>query len=190
MYETFCAPCQELAKIKRARGEEASVYIYVGTSNLAMADRGAAHLRDSRRGMQGTFDGSHMARHALEMHPGEEPKFGMTIVKTYNSTFTRAMGEVVRILYRSKEKGVVLLNSKAGDFASYSLPRLSVQNWEEDQEGPSNRSRSKNVNRDESNRVDSSDLGSKSKVKLKPPCLNMNMVKTKLVSRENRNPGN
>ena len=171
-------------------GEEASVYIYVGTSNLAMADRGAAHLRDSRRGMQGTFDGSHMARHALEMHPGEEPKFGMTIVKTYNSTFTRAMGEVVRILYRSKEKGVVLLNSKAGDFASYSLPRLSVQNWEEDQEGPSNRSRSKNVNRDESNRVDSSDLGSKTKVKLKPPCLNINMVKTKPVRGENRNPGN
>ena len=86
--------------------------------------------------MQGTFDGSHMARHALEMHPGEEPKFGMTIVKTYNSTFTRAMGEVVRILYRSKEKGVVLLNSKAGDFASYSLPRLSVQNWEESKKVP------------------------------------------------------
>ena len=129
IYETFCGPCQEAAKIKRARGEEANTYIYVGTSNLAMADRGAAHLRDSRRGMQGTYDGSHMARHALEMHPGEEPRFGMTIVRTYTTTFSRAMGEVIRILYRSKEKGVVLLNSKAGDFASYSLPRLSVQNF-------------------------------------------------------------
>ena len=136
MYETFCAPCQELAKIKRARGKEASLYIYVGTSILAMAVWGAVHLRDSRRGMLGSFYGSHMARHALEMHLGEEPKFGMTIVKTYNSTFTRAMGEVVRILYRSKEKGVVLLNSKAGDFASYSLPRLSVQNWEESKKVP------------------------------------------------------
>ena len=177
-----------MAKIKRARGEEASDYIYVGTSNLGMADRGAAHLRDSRRGMLGTFDGSHMARHTLEMHPGEEPRFGMTIVKTYTNTFTRAMGEVVRILYRSKEEGVVLLNSKAGDFASYSLPRLSVQNWEEDQEGASNRSRSKKENRDESIRVDGSDLSSKSKVKIKPPCLNIK-AKTKPVSRE-RNSGN
>ena len=77
-----------------------------------MAGRGADHLRDSERGMRKRFDGSHMARHALEIHPGEEPKFGMTIVRTYNNAFTRAMGEVVRILYRSKEKEVVLLNSK------------------------------------------------------------------------------
>ena len=39
------------------------------------------------------------------MHLEKEPRFGMTIVKTYKSTFTRAMSEVVRILYRSKEKG-------------------------------------------------------------------------------------
>ena len=96
VYETFCGPCQEEAKIKRARGEKANTYIYVGTSNLAMADRCAAHLRDSRRGMQGTFDGSHMACHALEMHPGEELRFGMTIVRTYTTTFSRAMGEVIR----------------------------------------------------------------------------------------------
>ena len=93
-----------------------------------MADRGALHLADSRRGMAGSFDGSHMARHALEMHPGEEPKFGITIVRTYKSSFTLAMGEVIRILYRSREKGMVLLNSKARDFATYSLPRLSVMN--------------------------------------------------------------
>ena len=60
------------------------------------------------------------------------PKFRMMILRTYTTTFSRAMGEVIRILYRSKEKGVLLLNSKAGDFMSYSLPRLSVQNWEED----------------------------------------------------------
>ena len=123
-----------------------------------------------------------------KQEPGEEPRFGMTIVMTYKSTFTRAMGEVVRILYRSKEKGVVLLNSKAGDFASYSLPRLSVQNWEEDHEGSSNRGGSRRENRYESNRVDSSDLGSKTKVKLKSPCLNIK-VKTKPVTRENRYPG-
>ena len=128
LYETFCVQCEEVAKTKKARGEEAVTYRYVGKSHLAMADRGALHLADSRRGMAGRFDGSHMARHALEMHPGEEPKFGITIVRTYKSSFTLAMGEVIRILYRSREKGMVLLNSKARDFATYSLPRLSVMN--------------------------------------------------------------
>ena len=108
-----------------------------------------------------------MARHALEMHPGEEPKFGMTIVRTYNNTFTRAMGEVVRILYRSKEKGVVLLNSKAGDYGSYSLPRLSVHNWEEEKH-----------HLNESLNGESSDLSSKAKVKLKSTCFNVRQVKT------------
>ena len=105
---------------------------------------------------------------------------GMTIVRTYPNTFTRAMGEVIRILYRSKEKGVVLLNSKAGDFASYSLPRLSVHNWEEEIEY-----------RNESVSGNSSDLSSKPKVKLKPPCLSIRKVKTTPASRSNRkSPGN
>lgn len=105
-----------------------------------MGDRGAMHLADCRRRMAGRSDRSHMDRHTLEMHPGEEPRFGMTIV---TSSFTFAMGEVIRILYRSRENGVVLLNSKAWDFATYTLPKLSVMNWEEDHRISSNRSGSK-----------------------------------------------
>ncbi len=41
-------------------------------------------------------------------------------MRMYTSAFTLAMGEVIRILYRSREKDVVLLNSKAGNFATYS----------------------------------------------------------------------
>ena len=68
--------------------------------------------------------------------------FGMTIVRTYTSAFTLAMGgEVIRILYRSRERVVVLQDSKPWDFASYSLPRLAVSNGEEEQEAPSNRSK-------------------------------------------------
>ena len=63
-----------------------------------------------------------LGRHTLEMLPGEQPRFGMTIVSTYTSAFTLVMGEVIRIFYRSREENVVLLNSKTGDFASYSLP--------------------------------------------------------------------
>ena len=125
-----------------------------------------------------------MARHALEVHPGEEPQFGMTIVRTYTSAFTLAMGEVIRILYRSREKGVVLLNSKAGDFASYSLPRLSVSNLEEGQEAPSNRDRSRKCQRNESRSGKGSDLSSKSKNFVKSPCLNVKRAKTRPASRK------
>ena len=58
---------------------------------------------------------------------GEQTKFGMTIVKTYTSGFNLAMGEVIRILYRSKEKGVVLLNSKAGDICHVFLAQIIRQ---------------------------------------------------------------
>ena len=70
---------------------------------------------------------------------------------------------------------MVLLNSKAGDFASYSLPRLSVHNWEEEI-----------VHRNESGSGNSSDLSSKPKVKFKPPCLNIGKVKTTPASRSNK----
>ena len=102
----------------------------------------------------------------------------MTIVRTYTTTFSRAMGEVIRILYRSKEKGVILLNSKAGDFASYSLPRLSVQNWEEDE--------TKKSHQYESNIVSNSDLRVIAKVKKKIACLNVK-TKTKPVKRVSGN---
>ena len=183
LYETFCTSCHEKAKIQKARGEKATTYVYVGKTHLAMADRGAKHLNDAERGMAGTFDGSHMARHALEMHPGEEPKFGMTIVRTYTSSFTMAMGEVIRILYRSREEGVVILNSKAGDWASYSLPRLSVQNWEEEQEAPSTSDGTKLCHRNESRKGVGSKLSSKPKVKFKTPCLNVKTAKTRPANR-------
>ena len=183
LYETFCTSCQEHYKIQKARGLEATKYIYVGKSHRAMADRGAEHLQDAQRVMAGKVCGSHMARHALEVHPGEEPKFGMTIVRTYTSAFTLAMGEVIRILYRSREKDVVLLNSKAGDFASYSLPRLSVENWEDEQEAPSRSDGSRMCQRDNSRNGVVSDLSKKHKVKFKTPCLNVESTKTRPVNR-------
>ena len=173
MYETFCTVCKDLAKSKKARGEEANIYLYIGKNHLAIADRGVKHLEDAVRGMEGRFDGSHMARHTLEMHPGEQPKFGMTIVRTYTSAFTLAMGEVIRILYRSREENVVLLNSKAGDFASYSLPRLSVSNLGEEQEALSHRNGPKTCHQNESRNGKSSDLSRNFKNIYKTPCLNV-----------------
>ena len=80
---------------------------------------------------------------------------------------------------------------KAGDFATYSLPRLSVMNWEEEQKASfNNSSESKKCQRYESSNRNSSDLSNKPKVKLKTPCLNVE-AKTKRGKRSNRiGPGN
>ena len=55
-------------------------------------------------------------------------------IKSYPSTFLRVLAECVRIKMRSKEKGVVVLNSKSGDFGTYSLPRLSLNDHDQERE--------------------------------------------------------
>ena len=70
------------------------------------------------------------------------------------------------------------LGSKAGDFASYSLPRLSVQNWEEDKTEKSHQYQSSSVS--------NSDLRVIAKVKKKLTCLNVK-AKTKPVKRVSGN---
>ena len=69
---------------------------------------------------------------------------------------------------------LININSKAGDFASYSLPRLSVQNWEED--------KTKKSQQYQSSIVSNSDLRVIAKVKKKFTCLNVK-AKTKPVKR-------
>ena len=88
-----------------------------------------------RQEEEGESETSHMATHINMTHGGQESeaKFVMKKVKSYQSTFLRILAECIRIKYRSREKGIVVLNQKSGDFGSYSLPRLSVQNG--DQEG-------------------------------------------------------
>ena len=85
--------------------------------------------------MKGQCDTSHMAYHIKETHGGRESeaKFVMKKVKSYPSTFLRILAECIRIKYRSREKGISVLNQKSGDFGSYTLPRLSVGG--QDQEG-------------------------------------------------------
>ena len=98
------------------------------------------------------------------------------------STWSIFGSEVIRILYRSRERGVILLNSKAGDFASYSLPRLSVSNLEEGQESP--QTETGPGHRNESRSGKDSDLSSKSKNFVKSPCLKVKRAKTRPASRK------
>ena len=75
---------------------------------------------------------------------------------------------------------------KAGDFATYSLPRLSVMNWEEEQKATfNNSSESKKCQTYESSNRNGSDFSNKPKVKFKTPCLSVD-AKTKLGKRSNK----
>ena len=97
---------------QEGQGKKASIYLYVRKTHLVMANRGAKPLEEAGRGMEGRFDGSYMAWPA---YTGDAPR---GTAKVWDDL----MGEVIRIFHRSREENVVLLNSKTGDFASYSLP--------------------------------------------------------------------
>ena len=56
-----------------------------------------------------------MATHINMTHGGQEAeaKFVMKKVRSYPSTFLRVLAECIRIKYRSREKGIVVLNQKS-----------------------------------------------------------------------------
>ena len=137
VYEVHCSVCREEAKAKRASGEEGLDYIYVGHSSESCYVRGLSHQADMRAGLQGKSDTSHMASHIMTAHGGREDgaKFVMKKVKSYPSTFLRILAECIRIKYRADEEGVVVMNQKSGDFGSYSLPRLSLNGFDQER-GP------------------------------------------------------
>ena len=141
VYEVHCSFCRELAKAKKAEGEEGLDYVYVGQSSESCFVRGLSHQADMRAALrqeeEGESETSHMATHINMTHGGQEAeaKFVMKKVRSYPSTFLRVLAECIRIKYRSREKGIVVLNQKSGDFGSYSLPRLSVENYDQER-GP------------------------------------------------------
>ena len=113
-------------------------YIYVGQTSESCFVRGNSHLTDMKAGMKGQCDTSHMASHIIMTHGGvaSEAKFIMKKIKSYPSTFLRILAESIRIKNRSREKGIVVLNRKSGDFGSYTLPRLSIQSPGQEGEPP------------------------------------------------------
>ena len=128
VYEVHCAVCRSQ--------EETLDYIYVGQTSESCYVRGAEHLDAMKAGLRDEPDKSHMATHVITTHGGvaSEAKFMMKKIKSYPSTFLRILAECIRIKNRSREKGVVVLNSKSGDFGSYSLPRLSVESHGQERE--------------------------------------------------------
>ena len=77
-------------------------------------------------GMKGQCDTSHMASHDPQgcsirgkIYHEENKKLSVHFPKNFS--------RLIRIRNRSREKGIVVLNKKSGDFGSYALPRLSIE---------------------------------------------------------------
>ena len=76
--------------------------------------------------MKGQYDTSHMASHDPQgcrirgkIYHEENKKLSVHFPKNFS--------RLIRIRNRSREKGIVVLNKKSGDFGSYALPRLSIE---------------------------------------------------------------
>ena len=169
MYEVHCAACRKLAEEKKAENEESLDYIYVGQTSESCYVRGAEHHDTMTAGLREKPEKSFMATHVITTHGGvaSEAKFVMKKIKSYPSTFLRILAECIRIKNRSREKGVVVLNSKSGDFGSYSLPRLSTESHDQER-GPQAPAQSESQTGDERSEARKVDVNArKGKIKCK-----------------------
>ena len=109
-YRTFCLPCAAIGKKS----------LYIGETARTGHERGLEHRRDYGK----ETEDSHMTKHWLVEHPGQEkPSFGMKVVRSHRSAFARQIHEAVLI---EMGAGDNLLNSK-GEYNRCELPRLRVE---------------------------------------------------------------
>ena len=92
--------------------------MYIGESARSGYERGREHLDDYLHGRED----SHMAKHRMLEHPGEEVNFKMKVLAKHISAFERHVKEAVLIEVADEKR---LLNSKGG-FNRCILPRLQV----------------------------------------------------------------
>ena len=112
-YSTECKRCLEIGG-KKSR--------YYGESARTCFERGQEHQKD----YQNAKEDSHMAKHWLEDHPGEErPNFAMKVARTHKSALVRQVHEAVLIEMANENEEVNVLNSR-GEYNRCQLPRLGV----------------------------------------------------------------
>ena len=131
VYESWCLTCQEKdiktaeeqadgdpAKLKQLK-EKIKLSKYVGETSRSVYERGFEHLSD----YQNLSTKSHMLKHKVEKHPEEELdniKFGICIIKTAKSSFSRQIYESVLI---QASRSHHLLNSRS-EYNRFAVPRL------------------------------------------------------------------
>ena len=112
---SVCTNCVKIRKEDNTAKEPAR---YIGESARSGYERGREHLDDylHRR------EDSHMAKHSMLEHPGEEVTFKMKVLAKHKSAFEWQVTEAVLIEMGDDGR---LLNSKGG-FNRCVLPRLQV----------------------------------------------------------------
>jgi hypothetical protein len=134
VYQIYCITCKErdIEKIKDAGGEDKKrtqeqiknvrLHKYIGETSRSCFERSQEHKND----MHQLKPSSHMLRHALDQHDGEQLtriKFGMEVVKYTRTSFERQILESVIIQQNISHN---ILNSKS-EYNRCSLPRLSTR---------------------------------------------------------------
>ena len=98
------------------------IYKYIGVSSRSCYERGMEHQAD----MKQLKPGSHLLRHALDKHEGEQLrniKFGMEVLRFTRTSFERQILESVLIQQNTSHH---ILNSRS-EYNRCSLPRLSTR---------------------------------------------------------------
>ena len=133
VYETSCATCEEIQleelensdleeQEKQDKKKNLKIFKYIGESSRSAYERGWEHLND----MAKLDPKSHMLKHVLTQHPGQDImsiKFNMKVRKFCKTSFERQILESVTIQQERQEHQ--LLNSKS-EYNRCSLPRLST----------------------------------------------------------------
>ena len=134
VYQTHCITCKErdMAKIvaetggdkKRTQEEvrKMRLYKYIGETSRSCYERSKEHQNDMRQ----LKPSSHLLRHALDQHEGEQLsniKFGMEVLKYTRTSFERQILESVLIQQNTNHH---ILNSRS-EYNRCSLPRLSTR---------------------------------------------------------------
>ena len=140
-YETWCSNCEEEEERKKEEETEKEwdekatkgvekkgrkqirLFKYIGETGRSGFERNREHCRDREKWKIS----SHMLKHIVEHHGGEEEekvKFKMKILRTHRSSFERQVYEGIRIQRERKEHNI--LNSKS-EFNRCALPRLEVK---------------------------------------------------------------
>ena len=134
VYQTRCLNCeeQELEKIenmdvpeqeKKTLKNNIKLFLYIGETSRSTYERGWEHLND----LTTLSNKSHMLKHILAEHPGQnikDIKFGLKIIRTCRTSFERQIYESVAIQVAREQHHI--LNSRA-EYNRCSLPRLSTQ---------------------------------------------------------------
>ena len=134
VYETRCLTCENKEKEriensgsteeeKREQMNNIKLYKYIGETSRSTYERGWEHTND----LVGLKSTSHMLKHAVGVHPEQDPvevQFGMKVIKYTQSSFERQIRESVTIQVERKHHH--LLNSRS-EYNRCSLPRLCAQ---------------------------------------------------------------